>query len=329
MNLDTLNKEILAVGIETLNLESESLVKAASRLGDEFLKAVDILFHCKGKIICTGLGKSGHIASKIAATLASTGSPAFFLHPTEALHGDLGMIAGYDCLIAVAYGGETTEVNEVARHSRLRQIPLISITGNVESTLAKLSDVVVDGSVSNEACPLNLAPTSSSTLALALGDAIAMALMKARGFAAEDFAQFHPGGSIGRRFAIVSDLMHPIESLSQVKKSDDFNKVMAAITNPNFGIVPVVDDYGNLCGAITDGDIRRALSRFKGDAIHKNAQQLMTESPRTVMTDDFAVNAFKKMQEYKITGLFTVSKEQPKKPLGLIRLHDLLEKKIG
>lgn len=327
--MDIEEKNVLAVGSETLRVEAEALKDASLRLDHTFVDAVKVLLECKGKVVCTGLGKSGHIASKIAATLASTGSPSFFLHPTEALHGDLGMIAETDCLVAVAYGGETMEVNEVARHSRLRQIPLISITGNTGSSLAKLSDVVIDGSVANEACPLNLAPTSSSTLALALGDALAMALMKAKGFVTQDFAQFHPGGSIGRKFVMVSDLMRPIESLSKVTLSDGFNQVMEAITNPNFGIIPVLDENGRLKGAITDGDIRRALTEFQGDAIHKNAQQLMSSSPKTIDGSDFAVNAFKRMQENNITALFVADDSIPTKPIGLIRLQDLLEKKIG
>jgi len=327
--VDIEEKNVLAVGSETLRVEAEALKDASLRLDHTFVDAVKVLLECKGKVVCTGLGKSGHIASKIAATLASTGSPSFFLHPTEALHGDLGMIAETDCLVAVAYGGETMEVNEVARHSRLRQIPLISITGNTGSSLAKLSDVVIDGSVANEACPLNLAPTSSSTLALALGDALAMALMKAKGFVTQDFAQFHPGGSIGRKFVMVSDLMRPIESLSKVTLSDGFNQVMEAITNPNFGIIPVLDENGRLKGAITDGDIRRALTEFQGDAIHKNAQQLMSSSPKTIDGSDFAVNAFKRMQENNITALFVADDSIPTKPIGLIRLQDLLEKKIG
>ena len=327
--MDIEEKNVLAVGSETLRVEAEALKDASLRLDHTFVDAVKVLLECKGKVVCTGLGKSGHIASKIAATLASTGSPSFFLHPTEALHGDLGMIAETDCLVAVAYVGETMEVNEVARHSRLRQIPLISITGNTGSSLAKLSDVVIDGSVANEACPLNLAPTSSSTLALALGDALAMALMKAKGFVTQDFAQFHPGGSIGRKFVMVSDLMRPIESLSKVTLSDGFNQVMEAITNPNFGIIPVLDENGRLKGAITDGDIRRALTEFQGDAIHKNAQQLMSSSPKTIDGSDFAVNAFKRMQENNITALFVADDSIPTKPIGLIRLQDLLEKKIG
>ena len=255
-------KEIINWAAQVLKLESEALSSAANRLDVRFFKAVSILSECRGKIVVSGLGKSGHIARKIAATLASTGSPAFFLHPTEALHGDMGMIDKQDVVLAIAHSGETSEVLEVVKHAKRLGIGVISITGKTDSTLEKFSDVGLDASVEIEACPLNLAPTTSSTLTLALGDALAVSLMKSKGFDEHDFAKLHPGGSLGKKLALTSEYMRPEGEFRAVKLNSNFHEILEGITKPNFGIVGVLNEKGELAGAVTDGDLRRGLSRF-------------------------------------------------------------------
>lgn len=320
---------ILEQGREVLKKEAATLESAAVRLDSSFQKAVELIASTTGKVVCSGLGKSGHVARKIAATLSSTGTPASFLHPAEALHGDLGMITRNDCLLAIAYGGETTEILEVCKFSKRRNIPMIGITGKLSSTLAEMVDIVLDGSVEVEACPHNLAPTNSSTLAMALGDALAVALMGVRGFSQADFAAYHPAGSLGRKLATVSDLMRSRNELKSLTILDSFSNILEGITNPNFGIVPVLDDQSRIVGAITDGDLRRALSKFNEQALSKTAGQLMTPNPKLIRPDALAIEAFGIMEKYKITSLFVTSDADPSSPLvGIIRMHDLLEQKI-
>jgi arabinose-5-phosphate isomerase len=320
---------IKRVASQTLQVEAQALRDAALAVGDDFVKAVTtILQRPAGKLICTGLGKSGHIARKVAATLSSTGSPAFYIHPAEALHGDLGVISANDVLIAFAQSGQTSEVIEVARYAKRVGLPLISITGNKLSDLAKLSDVVLSSAVKEEACPLKLAPTASSTVALGIGDALAMALMDQRGFRSEDFAKYHPGGALGRKLAIVGDVMIQAKSISTVSKDTDFAGVLEKMTDRNLGIVAVVADAGNIVGAISEGDLRRAVRQYRDRSFELKAFQFMSSNPKLIESDKMVVDAIGEMERFKITALFVVESKSSTKLKGLIRLQDLMDAKI-
>lgn len=313
---------VLAWGRDVLLKESQALVTAAERLGESFFQAVQLMLACRGKVVLTGLGKSGHIGAKIASTLSSTGTPAIFLHPTEALHGDFGMLASGDLVLALAYGGETREVLAVCRFAQKAGLPVIGMSGFADSYLAKRSDVFLDVSVVAEADSLGLAPTTSSSLSLALGDALAVALMRARGFSREHFARLHPEGRLGRSLVRVQELMRPLSVLSQVSAQDDFHRVLEAVTSPNFGIVPITDPSAKLLGCVSDGDLRRALLQHGGKALELQAKQLMHAQPKTVRPDVRVVDAIALMEEFKITSIFVCGPEA--ELLGLLRLHDLL-----
>ncbi len=320
-------KALLACGQAAMSLEAAALTTAGSRLGETFAGAVQAVLSRAGKVVVTGLGKSGHVARKVASTLSSTGTSSFFLHPTEALHGDFGMLQAQDCLLAFAFGGETNEVLEVCRFARRIGVPVISFTGNLSSSLAKLSDFVLDAGVAREADPLNLAPTCSSTVAMALGDAVAVTLMTARGFGRNDFASLHPGGSLGRRLSLVGDHMRGAPDFPTVGERADFHTVLEAVTAFNFGIVAVVGPQGELVGAVSDGDVRRALLKFGGQALATHAAEFMTKSPRTIAPTALALDALRVMNDARITQLFVAAPDDPR-PLGIVRLHDLLAAKI-
>jgi arabinose-5-phosphate isomerase len=323
-----MTRDLVGWGRATLETECRALEAAAARLGPSFAEAVEAILAATGKVVVTGLGKSGHIARKIASTLSSTGTSAFYHKPTEALHGDFGMIQKSDCLIAIAFGGETQEVLEVARFARRTGIPVVGITGRLDSTLAQLCHYVLDGSVPREADELNLAPTASSTLAMALGDAIAMTLMRAKGFGAADFASLHPGGSLGRRLSLVRDHMHTGERLPVIGPEANFHQILEGVTSQNFGIVAVIDGQGQLLGAISDGDLRRALLRLDGEALRKDASELMTRNPKAIVGGALAIDALRIMNERQITQLFVVDRDGSRELAGIIRLHDLLAAKI-
>ena len=326
-----MNKKIdfVASGRRTLEVEAKALSSAAARLGVGFIGAVESMALTTGKIVVTGLGKSGHVARKISSTLASTGAPSFFLHPAEALHGDLGMLQTKDVLLAIAFGGETEEVLCVARHAKRLGVCVVSITGKLDSSLAKLSDHVIDGSVEREVCPHNLAPTASTTVALALGDALAMALMDSRNFKEEEFAKLHPSGALGRRLATVLDLMKPISELRpSVVASTTFHMVLEAVTKKNYGIAPVQDSSGKLIGIISDGDIRRALLAQGAKALELSAEAIMSKNPRTINGSCLAIDAFRRMEQAQITSLLVLSDSNPEEMIGLLRMHDLLAAKI-
>ncbi len=315
---------IVEWGRRALFDESQALKAAALRLDDNFNRAVEHVASLQGKVVVCGLGKSGHVGRKIAATLASTGTAAFFLHPSEALHGDLGMLQKNDILLLVAFGGETRETIEVAKFAKRQQIPIIAITGRPQSSLAQVSTYVLDGSVEREACPLNLAPTSSTTVAMALGDALAIALMHARGFKETDFALFHPDGSLGRQLSLVSE--HMQRDLLELREADSIARVLEVITARNFGIAAVYGLQGELAGAITDGDLRRALLTKQAAVFSLKASDLMSRHPKTIGPDRLALDAVKVMEDHRITSLFVVDAQQ--RVLGLIRMHDLLKAKI-
>ncbi|MCX6127549.1 MAG: KpsF/GutQ family sugar-phosphate isomerase, partial [Proteobacteria bacterium] len=267
-----MDDELIRRGQEALREESSALLVTADRLDARFAQAVKLMQASTGKVVVCGLGKSGHVGRKIASTLASTGTAAFFLHPSEALHGDLGMLQSHDVLLVIAFGGETRETLEVAKFANRRRIPVLALTGKPQSSLAKIADVTLDGSVAREACPLNLAPTSSTTVAMAIGDALAIALMHARGFQEKDFARYHPDGSLGRQLSLVRD--HMRSDLAPLALVDSFDRVIEVITAQNYGIAGVFDQAGHLLGAITDGDLRRALKGTREQVFGMDAQAL-------------------------------------------------------
>ena len=328
MNKEVNDIQLLTWGTEAITAESDALKIAASRLDSSFVRAVRHIFSLQGKVILTGLGKSGHIARKMAATLSSTGTSAFYLHPAEALHGDFGMISRNDTVIAVAFGGETREVIEVLKYAKRLQIKSAGICGVSTSSLAKLVDFYLDGSVAKEACPLNLAPTSSTTVAMAIGDALAIALMRAKGFNKMDFALYHPDGSLGRKLALVTDHMRQGDDVARCSISSDFYDVLSKVTRNNFGIVSVVDADDSLIGAITDGDLRRAIIEHNSKVFSIKASEIMTRTPKTIESDALVVDAFCKMEQNRITAIFVVDADKKNKLVGILRMHDLLAAKI-
>lgn len=313
----------IALARQVLTIEADAVRLLAERIDDQFHNALMTILTCKGRVVVTGMGKSGHIARKIAATLASTGTPAFFLHPGEASHGDLGMITQDDVVIALSYSGESTEITTILPLIKRRGAKLIGMSGNPSSTLARESDAHLNASVGKEACPHNLAPTASTTAALALGDALAVALLDARGFTAEDFARTHPGGSLGRRLLVhVRDVMHSGAALPIVSVNASLKDALLEMTRKGLGMTAVVDDAGRLAGIFTDGDLRRTLEKFV-DIHAANIADLMTRGPKTIGPDQLAVEAVERMQELKINGMLVVDTDQ--KLVGALNMHDLLK----
>jgi arabinose-5-phosphate isomerase len=309
-----------------LTIEARAVQALIDRLDSKFSKAVDLLAQCKGKVVVSGMGKSGLIGQKIAATLASTGTSSFFLHPAEGVHGDLGMLARRDALIAISNSGETQELLQLLPYVERMGIPVIGLTGRMNSTLAKNCDVTLDVSVAEEACPMGLAPTASTTAALALGDALAVALLQKRGFKEEDFAQFHPGGTLGRRLLIkVKDLMHTGTDIPKVDESAAGTAAILEMTAKKLGMTTVVDQTGKLTGIVTDGDLRRYLQRG-GEFSRVTASELGSRNPKTIGPDDLAAKAVEMMERFSITTL--VVTEGDRNICGVIHLHDLLKNGI-
>jgi len=276
-------------------------------------------------VVVTGVGKSGIIGKKIASTLASTGTPAFFLHPTEGIHGDLGMLDRRDVVLAISRSGETEELSQLLPLIKRQGNRLIALTGNPSSSLAKTADVVIDVGVDQEACPLGLAPTASTTAALAMGDALAVALLEERGFRREDFARLHPGGTLGRRLLLrVRDLMHVGEEFPRVGEMTSMKEVLVEMTSKRLGVTAVMDGGGRLVGVITDGDLRRALERYP-DLLQRRASEIMTRNPKGIEADALAAEAVKRMEEHSITSLFVFERPGDRVPVGIIHLHDLLK----
>lgn len=321
----------IAEAQRVLSIEANAIMALRDRLNGHFSQALDLLVECKGKVIVTGIGKSGHIGRKIAATLSSTGTPAAFMHPAEASHGDLGLVETKDLVIGISYGGEAQELQDLLRYCVRKGIKLIAMTAKLQSSLAKAATVVLDVGVKEEACPLGLAPTASSTCTLALGDALAMALLKRRGFKEEDFAEFHPGGALGRRLLTrVEDVMHGGESLAVVRPETGMRDVLALMTQKEVrGVAGVIDAGSNLIGIITDGDIRRRLEKSH-NPLDEKAQDLMSKNPKTVDAHELAEKALFMMEQFRIQTLFVVRKDsaQPSEPVGILHLQDLLRAKI-
>ncbi len=311
-----------ALGLAVINNEAAAVEALAPRVNGDFAQACGYMLACKGRIVVTGMGKSGHIGNKIAATLASTGSPAFFVHPGEASHGDLGMITAQDVVLALSNSGETNELLTILPLIRRLGVPLISLTGNPQSTLAREADVHIDVSVEQEACPLNLAPTSSTTATLAMGDALAIALLESRGFTEEDFARSHPGGALGRRLLLhISDIMHTGDGIPRVLETATLRDALVEITKKGLGMTTVVDAEGRLTGVYTDGDLRRTLDT--GTNIHDcGIAEVMTRGCQTAQAGMLAAEGLQIMQEKKINALPVVDEEQ--RLVGTINMHDLL-----
>ena len=306
----------------TIRLELEAVQDLLPRIGADFVKACDLILACKGRVIVVGMGKSGHVGNKIAATLASTGTPSFFVHPAEASHGDMGMITRDDLVLALSNSGSTAEIVTLLPLIKRQGIRLISVTGNPESPLAKAAEVNLDARVSKEACPLNLAPTSSTTVALVLGDALAIALLEARGFTAEDFAFSHPGGALGRRLLLkVENVMHTGERLPCVRRGTSLPGALLEMTQKGLGMTAIVDEDGRLAGIFTDGDLRRTLDKGL-DVRQACIDEVMTVHGKTVHAEMLAAEALKIMEDNKINALVVV--DQAGRPLGAFNLGDLL-----
>jgi len=319
-------KDLLELGREVIREEIRGLEILLSSLDENFSKAVEILSKCEGKVVLTGIGKSGHIARKVSSTLSSTGTPSVFLHPAEALHGDMGLLDSKDVLIAISNSGESTEVLYVLQYAKALNVPVIGITGNPKSSLAKHSDVVLRIPVEREACPFNLAPTVSSTVTLALGDALAITLMKLKGFSQEDFAKRHPAGALGRKLRLVKDLHHTGEEVPIVKEDTPMKEAIIEITAKGFGATAVVNEEGKLVGIITDGDLRRFVNRG-GSFENTKAKDVMTKNPKTIKPDELALKALRKMEDHNITVLIVVNEEG--KPIGIIHMHDILKAELS
>ncbi len=316
-------ERLQAVAARVLRIEGEAVAALADRLDGRFALAVELLHACRGRVVLTGMGKSGYIAQKIAATFSSTGTPALFLHPAEGVHGDLGMIVRGDVVVAISKSGETEELVSILSHIRRFGVPLVSLVGNPHSTLARESDVALDVSVKEEACPLNPAPTASTTAALAMGDALAVALLEQRGFREEDFALLHPGGSLGRRLLLrVRDLMHTGKALPLVRDEATMREAILEISGKRLGVTAVVDAAGRLSGIVTDGDLRRALQKSP-DLRTRRVGDGMTRNPKTIPRDELAARAVQVMEHYSITSLLVVGEEG--RPEGVLHLHDLLK----
>ncbi|MFZ2541959.1 MAG: KpsF/GutQ family sugar-phosphate isomerase [Gallionella sp.] len=316
----------LELGREVLIIEAAAVHALATRLDENFLHALDVILRCEGRIIVSGMGKSGHIARKIAATLSSTGTPAYFVHPAEASHGDLGMITAEDVIITLSYSGESPELMAIVPAIKRQGAKLISMTGNPASSLAKVADVHLNAAVDKEACPMGLAPTTSTTAALALGDALAMALLDTKGFGADDFARSHPGGNLGRRLLThVSDIMRTGARLPMVHESAMLGEAILEISKKGVGMTAIVDAEQRVLGIYTDGDLRRTLEK-KLDFNATPILTVMSANPRTISPDSLAAEAVQRMEQYNITQILVVDEQN--KLVGALNMHDLLHAKV-
>jgi arabinose-5-phosphate isomerase len=316
------DSRVLAAGRRALSIEAEAVAALATRLDGSFVTACRLLLACRGRVVVTGMGKSGHIAGKIAATLASTGTPSFFLHPAEASHGDLGMITREDAVLALSNSGETAEILTILPLIRRMGVPLVSMTGAAASTLAREGQVHLNVSVPAEACPLNLAPTASTTAALAMGDALAVALLELRGFTPEDFALSHPGGSLGRRLLLrVEDVMRTGQALPSVREDTTLSAGLLEMSEKGLGLTAIVDAAGKVTGIFTDGDLRRALDG-QIDVHGTRMSEVMTRGCKTIGPGELAAEAVHLMESHRITGLLVV--DDSGRLVGALNVHDLL-----
>ena len=319
-------QQCLALARQTFAIEAAAVQALGQRVGPSFVQAIERLLACRGRVVVMGMGKSGHIGRKIAATLASKGTPAMFVHPAEASHGDLGMITDQDVLLAISNSGQSEELTGLLPALRRQQVALIALTGSLDSELARHADVVLDCSVEQEACPLNLAPTASTTAQLAMGDALAVALLDARGFRAEDFARSHPGGALGRKLLThVSDVMRRAQAVPQVGLQAPFTELMREMSTKGLGASAVVDAQGQVCGIFTDGDLRRLVEKGL-DLRSLRAQEVMHPSPRTVRADALAAQAAAIMEQHRITSVLVVDEQG--RLIGALNSNDLMRAKV-
>jgi arabinose-5-phosphate isomerase len=317
----------LALAASTLDSEAAALIGAKGRLGDGFARAVAAMLACRGRVVVMGVGKSGHVGRKIAATLASTGTPAMFVHPGEASHGDLGMVTEHDVVVAISNSGESDEFNVIVPVLKRLRVPLIALTGKAQSTLGLHADMVIESTVEQEACPLNLAPTASTTTQMALGDALAVALLDARGFREEDFARSHPGGALGRKLLIhVRDLMRSGDALPRVGPDASFTVMLREMTGKGLGFTAIVDDAGCVLGIFTDGDLRRLIERG-ADLRALIARDVMHAKPRHIRADALAVEAADLMEQHRITSVLVVD-DDGKRLVGTLNSNDLMRAKV-
>jgi arabinose-5-phosphate isomerase len=322
MNDAAESQRLVEMGREALRIEARAVAALESRLGAEFARACAVLLACTGRVVVSGMGKSGHVGGKIAATLASTGTPSFFLHPAEASHGDLGMVTRGDVVLAISYSGETAELLTILPLFKRMGAGLVAMTGNPASTLAREADVHLDVSVPAEACPLNLAPTASTTAALAMGDALAVALLKHRGFTEADFARSHPGGALGRRLLLhVSDVMRQGKDLPAVRPETPLTEGLLEMSRKRLGLTAVVGDDGRVVGVFTDGDLRRALDRDV-DVRATTMAEVMTRNPRSIRPDELAAEAVLMMEKHAVNGLLVL--DDAGRLIGALNVHDLL-----
>jgi len=313
MSLDTARR--------VLKIEAQAILDVLARLDSTFDRAVDLLFACKGRVVLTGMGKSGIIARKIASTLSSTGTPSFFLHPAEALHGDLGMLARGDLILAVTYGGETREIIALLEALKRLEISLVTLTGNAKSTIAEASNLFLDVSVNEEACSLNLAPTASTAVAMAVGDALAVSLLERRDFRHDDFAALHPAGSLGKKLLRVERVMHAGAALPRVAPDTLMPDVFHEMSAKKLGMTTVTHADGHLAGILTDGDLRRLMEKHRGATLEMSAEQCMTRNPQTIGPHVLASEALNLMEKRKITSVVVV--DETNAVLGVVHLHDL------
>ncbi len=317
----------LEIARKVLEIEAAAIQGLIGQLGEDFAEAVRRMRDCRGRVVCTGMGKSGHVMKKVAATLSSTGTPALFIHPAEAIHGDLGMIVPGDVVLAASSSGGTEELLKMIDVLHRRGVPLIAITGAARSTIAERADLHLSAAIDQEACPLNLAPTASTTATLALGDALAMALLEARGFTLEDFATLHPGGALGRRLMTVEQVMHRGDALPRVGLGASLREALFEMTEKSFGITAVLDGEGRLCGVISDGDLRRLLNTEPapgaggGAFLDRSVRHYMTAEPKTIPADALVTVAQEAMERHRITSLFTCHADGRLE--GLVHIHDL------
>jgi arabinose-5-phosphate isomerase len=304
-----------------LRIEAQAIEEVLARLDQSFERAVELLLHCKGRVVVAGMGKSGLVARKISATLSSTGTPSFFLHPADAVHGDLGMLAPGDAILAVSYGGETDEIVALLEALRRLEIPLVLLTGEPKSTLAEASAVVLNVSVAEEACSLNLAPTASTTVAMAVGDALAVSLLERRGFQPHDFAALHPGGRLGKKLLRVAHLMHAGAALPRVDVAAAMPDVFHEMSAKKLGMTTVIGADGKLAGILTDGDLRRLMEKHRGAALELKAGEAMTRNPQTIAPHTLASEALNLMEKRRITSV--VVTDESGVALGVVHLHDL------
>ena len=308
-----------------LEIEREAIQTLSEKIDDNFVKVVDLLHQCKGKVIVIGIGKSGIVSQKIASTFACTGTPAFFLHPAEGIHGDIGMISKGDVVLAISNSGESQEIIQLLPLIKRWGIPLIVMTGKPGSVLAKGGDVVLDTGVKEEACPLGLVPTASTTATLAMGDALALALLEKRGFREDDFAILHPGGALGRKLLLrVEDLMHKGGEIPLIQEDTLMKEGLLEMTSKRLGVTGICDKEGRLVGIVTDGDLRRALES-EDNILNRRAGTMMTKSPKTIGENDLAAKALHSMEEFSITSLFVLAEDDSGRPIGIVHMHDLLK----